>query len=354
MLVKNNVEQLNDYVINYVEDFFIYIESKGSVKTEDRYKKYVGDFIKYLFGYELKFLTKEDLIKIEADQVIKYINYLYKEEDTQGNKRYMNSSINPILSAIKQFLRYMKFRKVIKLDVNDLSFVKGFKKDSVAHETVPMNIVFAMIDDIRKNESKLATEKEWFIKIAVETGLRANEILRLTKKQFILLPDGVYVLIKSIGSNKGKGNKDWKEKIKLVLFNDLKEALFRGEREELFTMSLSTITKTIHRSQQRLGLDTTYTPHSLKRTAVNNTRILTKDLKATQAKAKHSNINTTIGNYVDDIEYGATGYFSMMSEVDGNLMNEVEHDILMEALNGLDDSTKLLINIKVQEVLKNK
>ena len=30
MLAKNNVEQLNDYVVDYVEDFFIQIESNRS------------------------------------------------------------------------------------------------------------------------------------------------------------------------------------------------------------------------------------------------------------------------------------------------------------------------------------
>mgnify|MGYP001157838650 CR=1 FL=1 len=115
-------------------------------------------------------------------------------------------------------------------------------------------------------------------------------------------------------------------------------------------MRPSTIAKTIHRSHERLGLYRAYIPHSLKRTAVNNTRTLTGDLKAAQIKGKHSNSATT-DIYLDEVEYGATGYFSMMNNVNEDNIIKASYAQLLEALNGLDDSTKLLINIKLKEIL---
>lgn len=353
MLAKNNVEQLNDYVIKYTKDFFVTLESDGSIHTVKQYKRGIENFIKYNFGYELQYLTLQDLKKVDKYMILSYFNNMYSATDENGEKLYKNSTINPQLSGVKKFIDYMDFIDVIEFKVSDLSKIKNKKKDSVSHETMPMSVVFDIINDIRKNEVNLTNEKEWFIKIAVETGLRASEILNLTKNQFKLLPNGKDVIIRSIGSNKGKGNKDWKEVVSVGFYNDLKETLFNGERDNLFTMSASTIAKTLQRSQERLGINEGYTPHSLKRTAVNNTRALTGDLKAAQIKGKHSNDATT-NIYLDEVDYGATGYFSMMNKIDTNLINEVSHSELLEALNGLDDSTKLLINIKLQEAINNK
>ena len=349
MLAKNNVEKLNDYVIDYIEDLFIKIESDGSHHTEKQYRRGIQNFIKYNFGYDLEYLTKQDLQKVDKHMILSYFNKMYKAVNENGEKLYKNSTINPQLSAVKKLMEYMDFIDVIDFKVSELSYIKNKKVDSESHETMPMNVVFAIIEDIRKNESRLPIEKEWFIKIAVETGLRSNDILKLTKRQFTVLPNSREVMLRSIGSNKGKGNKDWKEMISIDFYNDLQEALFNGERENLFTMSPSTIAKTIHRSQERLGIDKGYTPHSLKRTAVNNTRTFTNDLKAAQVKGKHSNSATT-DIYLDEVEYGATGYFSMLNKTDSNLIDEVSHEELLKALDSLDDSTKLLINIKLQEL----
>lgn len=350
MTALNNVQQLNEYVESYVEDFFTSLEANGSSHTESQYKGGIEEFIKAQFGYELKFLTVTDLSKVSIDMIIKYFNDMYKLKDENDEKLYMNSTINGKLSAIKRFIKYMNFRKVIDFEVALLDEIKGFKTDSVSHETMPMHIVELVIEDIRKNESRLSVEKEWFIKTAVETGLRAKDVLNLEQKQFTVLPNGRDVMIKSIGSNRGKGNKDWKEIVDIEFYNELKEALFKGDRENLFTISQSTVAKMIHRSQERLGIDRGYTPHSLKRTAVNNTRRTTGSREAAQIKGKHSNPSTT-DIYLDEIDYGATGYYSMMNRTNLNLINEVSHDDLLTALNELGEDVKLMINTKLQEKL---
>lgn len=348
MVASSKVEVMNNYVYEYIEDF-LFNSSKKSHNTLKAYKRGVQQFIKGNFGYDLEFLLLEDLQKIDYSMINSYFKHLYEEKKEDGKKKYKNTTLNNKLSAVKEFMRYMKFRKLVDIDVLELDYIKSFSNDADSHETVPMKIALQIIDDIQLQEKELVVEKVWYVKIAIETGLRMSEILRLTQNQFIELEDN-YVLIKS-KTNKGKGNEDWKEKITKEFYEELKDALFKDERQEIFTIAQTTIAETLDRSQDRLGVGKKYSPHSFKRVAVNNTATYTGDMRAAMRKGKHKNLSTT-EIYMDDVEYGATGYFSMQSRVDNSLYSKVSHQELLEAINNLDEGSKLKLNSKLQELRK--
>lgn len=349
MVASSKVEVMSDYVYEYSEDFFFNLRAKGSSNTEKAYRRNINQFIKDQFGYELKYLIIEDLRKINYKLISDYFRNMYEELKENGEKKYKNSTLNNKLTSIKEFIKYMKFRKIVEIDLLELDYIKSFSKDSESHETVPMNIVLQMLENIKQNEDYLVNEKVWFIKIAVETGLRMSEVLRLTKDQFYEFED--YILIKS-KSNRSKGNKDWKEKVSREFYEDLREELFKEERQELFNISQTAISEMLNRTQERLGIGKKYSPHSFKRTAVNNTKQYTNDSRAAMRKGKHSNESTTNNHYIDDVEHGATGYFSMQSRVDNSLYSKVSHQELLEAINNLDEGSKLKLNSKLQELRK--
>jgi len=338
-----NVQVAREYVSPYIADFFLKLETDGSEKTAKDYKRYISKFIQDTYSYSYQFLTKEHLNLITLDTLIDYKNKMYL------SKKYKNTTINTHLSGIREFLRYMKARKQYIHDVSDLEFLNNLRDDTEHYDTIDMNMAQAIIEDIQKNDKRLTNEKVWFIKIAIETGLRTTNILNLKKSQFHKIPNIPYVMIRSTKENMGKRNEHWEEKIHEKFYNEIVEGLFKDDSEHLFTMSKcgSTMLKALHRSIERLGYQGNYVLHSFKRTAINNTRDFTGDIYASQEKGKHKNPTTTINNYMDKMKYGATGYYSMQYKLEENILENASKEIILKAIDKLDENVKMLIEAQI-------
>lgn len=335
-----NIQTMTEYLDDYLKDFFIFLKREN---TKEAYNQHLNHFTNTMFGYELKFITRKDLLSINTDLVIKYKNKLIES-------KFANGTISNRLSALRTFVGYMKFRKLTEYDVSaDVKYVGNMEKDSEHYDTIPMKAVEEMIEYFRTKERYLRSEKEWFIKLAVETGLRADNLLKLKKKQFTVMSDGIHVMIKSDEETKGKGNKDWKEMIHINFYNELKEKFFT-ESQYLFTMDESTIRKRIQAVMKKLGYEGRYTTHSLKRTSVTNTMDFTNDPRAAQAKGKHSNMNTTFNNYIDHVDYGATGYYSMQYSITDDHIATATHEELLKAIDNLEPNVVLLIQAQLQKL----
>jgi site-specific recombinase XerD len=338
-------EQLYNYAYEYVEDFHTFIESIGSENTADGYVRHLNHFAQTVFKCTLDFLTVEQIASIDSNTIIKYQTEITK------SKKFANSTINNKMSAIRKFMKYVKARKLTTYDIgDDVEFIRNVKSNSQHYDTIPMEVVPQIIEYIQTKEKHLKVEKEWFIKIAVETGLRASNILKLTKSHFTPHMDGTHVIIKSDLDNMGKGNSDWSDVIHIEFYKEIEENLFT-DSENLFTMDESTIRKRLQAIMKKLGYNGNYVPHSLKRTAINNTKEFTNDVKAMQAKGKHSNASTTLNHYTDDtMKYGATGYYSMQYKVKGDLISTATHEELLQAIDGLDESVILLLQLQLQKI----
>jgi len=337
------VQALDIYATEYIEDFFLNLESDD---TRSTYHTQLNEFSNIMMKKELKFLLKSDIALINSDMIIRFINDKYKV------KTVKNNTLNNKLSAIKSFMKYMRMRKLSNIDVNDFEFIKNKKDDTESYDTIPMWMVHEILLDFQDNEKRLLMQKTWFVKLAVETGLRPKEVLALRKDNFTPYFDGIHMLVKSKDAEtRSKGNKDWKELIHMDLYYQMIEELDITEGK-LFTMSDSTMLKTLHRSIDRLGYsdDGYYVLHSFKRTAVNNTKRFTNDMSAAQAKGKHSSANTT-KIYMDEVDYGATGFYSMQCKVDtGDLIQKSSHEELLKAIDNMDESVKMLLEIELQKL----
>lgn len=345
---QNTVE----YMKPYINDFFIKLDPNIAENTCETYYSRLNDFMVTQFGHGLYDLTKDELQSITINTVINYISTLYMATKPNGTRKNKNSTINNKLSALKEFLRYMYFRDMINIDLTKLDYLKGKKNDSKSYDTLPMWMVNEIVDDYEKNEKRLKIQKIWFIKLAVETGLRANEVLALKKDNFTPYHDGIHMFMRSKDAEtRSKGNKDWKELIHINFYKEMEQELFT-EADNLFTTTDSTMLKTLHRSLERLDYmkDGYFVLHSLKRTAVNNTKRFTNDNGAAQAKGKHSSFSTT-DIYLDEADYGATGYYSMQCKIAGEqLLPTASEKDLRLAIDNLDESVKMLIEAQLQKI----
>lgn len=333
------------FLYSYTQDFFMYLESDRSEKTKETYKKHLDFFCQTVFLHDLDGMTIKELQSIDTNLMIKYKNHLI-----QDPKNYANNTISAKLSAVRSFINYMRFRKLTDYDVSaDIKYVGNMKKKVKHHDTIPMEAVPKMIQHIRDNEKNLKKQKEWFIKIAVETGLRTNEILSLKRTNFTYHSDNIHVVMKSDLDTLGKGDQEWKELIHIDFYNELRDDFFTDDLK-LFTMDESTIRKSIQRIMKKLGYEGQYTNHSLKRRAVNNTMDFTNDPRAAQAKGKHANMSTTFENYIDDVAYGATGYYSMQYQVKEDHIATATHEELLKAIDKLDPNMVLLIQMQLQKM----
>jgi len=345
------VQSLDVYLTQQVEDFIMKLDNTN---TEERYYAHINEFTHTLFNCDAMYITQDQLSSITTETIINYFTQLYKQTKENGEKLYKNSTYNNKLSAIKEFLRYMDFRRLMNKDfrVTDLDYIKHKKKDSKSYDTLPMWAVHEVLEYYEKHEKRLKTQKIWFVKLAVETGLRTNEVLALRKENFKPYFDGQHMMVHSVDAEtRAKGNKDWKDLIHIDFYNQMAEELFT-EDEQLFTTNDSTMLKTLQRTLKRLNIHGNYVLHSLKRTAVNNTKRFTNDNGAAQAKGKHSSFATT-GIYLDEVglDYGATGFFSMQCKVEErDLIQKSSHEDLLKAIDNLDDNVKMLLEIELQKL----
>src|SRR5699024_4255490 len=125
-------------------------------------------------------------------------------------------------------------------------------------------------------------EKQALIMLAVDSGLRLNELLSLTDKSFIEESDQIII------NGKGKGNKEFQVAISRELYQCVMDNL-GNVSGKLFTLSRKNIIDMMNRMKKELGYeDHNYTFHSFRKTALTITYEVAGLLEA-QKKGHHKN-----------------------------------------------------------------
>lgn len=347
----NNVESLNIYLKCTIDEFLL----DKKMHSVDTYRNYLCDinkFAKDLFGYDnYKYLTKENVESVTVDKMIKYRNEQYTEVNEFGERKYANATINRRFSCYKKLYEYLEVRGVIKYD--EVNKLKDLLKNLPNHSN---EIDVLSMEDAERIMEYFKTKKNGHIvylmsKLSVDTGLRSRELLTLQWNQFYPIKDKV--IIKSKGKIKGKGNKDWEKEISIEFYNEILTLKSEG-KDKVFNISYSFIAKLMSEAVEELGLnDKDYTFHSFRKRAATNHYELTNDIMSTKEFLNHSNLNTT-QKYVDTKNYGMTGIYSLGDKLDKELYKKVDRELLLEAIGELDKSLIHLLNIKLDEKVKNK
>ncbi|WAX16438.1 hypothetical protein LC76P1_00001 [Lysinibacillus phage LC76P1] len=211
---------------------------------------------------------------------------------------------------------------------------------------IPLQTLLDYIERVKSYKN--GTEKSLIMLLGLETGLRVKELLALEWSQFRV--DGKVVTIMSNDKSKGKGNKEYVDKISLSVYERLVNGLDTNSNK-LFSISYETVNRTMGELCKEFGHEEIgYTFHSIKKTCVTMVYRRTGCILQAQKKARHASIETTrMYLQIEDVEI--TGVVSLMDNTDDSKFKEVEHRALLKAIENMPYEMRLLLNDKLEAVV---
>jgi integrase/recombinase XerD len=182
---------------NFLNEKKAFSFSKNTLKA---YNNAINEFIEFC-------LIKQNEIPFKINEINKfivtmYINYL------QDEKNYQSSSIKLYLDAIKQFLKFITENNQDNIDL--YGFLENFKVKCEIKE--PVFYTFEEIEkikeflkaEIEKSKSINKISKYYALLLLIYTGMRAEEVLNLSEKDFNINENSQIIILKI----KGKGAKE--------------------------------------------------------------------------------------------------------------------------------------------------
>jgi integrase len=318
--------------------------SYNSNSTELAYRKDIELFFKLMRKKELQYLTRED-IQITLDDLEDFIDMLYKEADDEGNRSYANKTINRKISAIKGVIRYLAGKKLVD-DVSFLELIESLPEANNSYGVLEAHEVFKM-SELCLEEREKGDVKRLLLLFALDTAIRKTAILNLKWSNFIEQEDGVLVTVVD------KGNKEMRQKISLDFYKEL--LTIKGDSDKVFNISSDSLDNTMKRLKIKMGIqdERNIVFHSIRKAAVTYRYRLTGDILEAQRSANHSNVSTTM-IYLQHEDYGTIGAVSGSKELDMELYKKVDQEVLIKAIESCKKDMQLILNMKINEVLKTK
>jgi len=268
-ITTNNIHTIDNN--NNIKLDVAIAEFVKSKKSDSKYRFYLNMLLEYCNKNKIY-----DVINIKHNIIIKF-------RDTYLVKKYPNkNSLNQVLTHLVTFFNYC-----IKCEyINNVNPAQGAKFKLSTNDKVKNKRQKYSDDDIKKildinninkfktNQKtkllkKYASEYEVIIKIAMFSGLRANEIVQLTKSD-IVLKDNIYCF-----DINAEGNKDTKNdySVRLVPIHskilNLVLNYIKNKSKNLFKITQKQLTKDYSLYKKSLGFNTQYVFHSFRHSFTN-------------------------------------------------------------------------------------
>jgi integrase len=294
-------------------------------------------------GAELEYLSLDD-ISITQDDFEEYIDALYNLKDVKGENKYVIKTINKKVAALKSFIRYMKKKKVIDTDISYLELIKGEKERDVHYGVFTYDEVMKL-SELALEERNKGLQKKMLILFDFKTGLRISEILNLKWSDFYLKNDND-VVVKGIG----KGNKEFEIKITRELYDDL-QVLNLGQ-QNVFDISARRVGDMIERLTDKMELPKSrkLVFHSIRKAFGTLVWESSGDIEIARRALRHSDCKTT-QIYLGTGAYEMNDAICSIEKIEENLFMNVSHEELVEAISSCSNNIKLILNMKLQELL---
>lgn len=348
VMMNYNTPYMNEYIGEHINEFL----DKVNAKSKNTYISYKGSLNKIfkdmLFGKEFKYVTKNDIESLTPKILINYFKSLQEELNEDDEPKYKNSTINKHMSVIKKFINYLKNWDIINYDTNKLDLMESYPDTREEIEMIPFDLAMKYASHFKEEDQGI--EKQLIIKLAIDTALRATELIELKWSNFTVVEDGV--IMKSHGNNKGKGNKEWIDKIDKELYEELLQLKSIGNTEKLFTLTYKQLAGMMDRGNELLNnTGIKYSFHSFKKLAVtmcylNNNNCIDTAMK----KARHSNVNTTM-RYLRLTNLNVTGVMSNIMNTEETLYKSASHELLLECLGEMRQDMLVILNNKIKNKL---
>lgn len=277
----NLITKKKEEVFNYNElskKFLDYIDV--SHKTIDTYKIALRQFGEYLINNNISRPTRDDIIS-------------WKEE----LRTYLKpTTINSYLIAVRNLFKYLEYEGIYK---NITENVKGIKLERKHLKLGLSEEELEEVLNVCENDKEVL-----LIKLIVNLGLRANEVINIRLEDFY--KDTDIIMLKILGKSRSEEKQD-SIKINTQLYNLIKKYVEDNNiTDYLFTskchrcygnkMSTSAVRHTIKDIFKRANLDDIdlKSCHSLRHTT---TELLLKDgvnIQEVSEYMRHKNITTTM------------------------------------------------------------
>ena len=261
---------------------FLTRKSQDSENTIIGYDKHIRDFFKAMANKDIEDLLEEDLIytpqQIEAYQV-------------ELRKSYASTSVNTKMSAIGEC--YAKLERdgfAVKASWFDVE--RFDEHDKKPYDALTQEEVVQVIELVSK--TRKGAEKALLVRLAFATAFRKDSLLTMKWNQIVNRDGQWYAKVI------GKGNKPSYKKITEDLYEALMEHKEKVNRDRIFTLSKTTVNAMIKYIRENMDFGDRYIVfHSIKKASVEEVALLTNyDLKAMQAHGDHSDIKTTLNDYM--------------------------------------------------------
>ncbi|WP_311078270.1 tyrosine-type recombinase/integrase [Paenibacillus polymyxa] len=168
----NNVVGLHNRSVN--EDIETHLNSFESNFTRTTYRNSLSKFFMWYKGKDLTTLKAEDLIIRNAD-ILRYRNFLTELKDEDGERLYMNTTINNHIAAIQSLYSFFEKNdydiKAIVTHIKPLSDDSKRCGTLYPHEAEQMAIVV--------KGTKKGVEKSALIQMAYITSFRKSSLLNI-------------------------------------------------------------------------------------------------------------------------------------------------------------------------------
>lgn len=263
--------------MKYVDDYIT------SIKSIKKYSEYtVNNYYKDILGF-ISFLDNKDYLKINDDDVIYYLEYLYK-------KNYNKNSISRKLSAVRSFYNYLVRNEIISY--NYFNNHRNPKKDRVLPKYLKNDDIKKMFDTCKNERDKLILE------LLYVTGIRVSELVSIKLKDINTYDKEIKIL--------GKGSKE-----RIVMYSSdcaiLLDKYLRGKRRELDKhnseylilnkngggMSTTSVREILNKLKLLSCTNSKVTPHMLRHSFATDMLNNGADLVSVKELLGHESLDTT-------------------------------------------------------------
>lgn len=293
-IIKSNgnfIESKDEVIKKYME--YIDVSPKSILTYNDGIKS----FFEYLSLMNVKNPSREDIIA-------------FRNKIRDG---HTISTTNTYLIAVRNFFSWLSYEGIYK---NITENVKGLQ-DSSEHKRFALSI-----DECKRIlESSQDLRERMIFTIGVSLGLRANEIVNIRLKDFVVKNNKVclYVLGKA-----RDGKTDYvvvNDNLYTIILDyinkyNIKDYLFTSNRKDdgskLTTKTIRLIVKDMMR---RIGIDSKeYSLHSLRHSFATINLLNGMDIREVSQSLRHKNIQTT-QTYAHDLDMQNNKCFDVVSNI---------------------------------------
>lgn len=332
------IRKTEETIQSMVESF--YNEYKlNSANTATAYKNDVLKFLEFApYGLNTALTQVKDFINYDTVSAFR----------TQEQKRGLAATtINRRVTAIREFAKHLKFRGV-ELDISFFEGIKPLKGEADSYEVISTMEALQIAEWLRENEKFKSEMKYYYVLLAIDTGIRAEALSKLTPKNFVELDD--IVLIKGVD----KGKKRFSKRISKESYREMKSNLkeWTALSQPIFSITEKNRADMMKRALKGLGWeDRNITFHSFKKVAVNGAFESTGDIRVAMKVGSHSSVATTqryLSEEGDDF-LGAisNGNLKKIKTLDYNDYSKAE---LIEAMNNMSQNFQYQLK---SELVKN-